>query len=391
MGLILFSLVLIFEPFPTYAELWTVQIPGGSSDPGSGYHFNPQEITVNVGDRVEWSNGDTVIHTVVSGSLETGHDEKFHSGEIKSGQKFSKIFTEIEMGEITYFCSIHPWITGIINVAKMDPGFQTIHNVGSDVSETTFDVQYKVQRNLSSAKVEPQRNTITFSFVGKIENDNFIVKLPIGLIKNPNSVWINDNQITKFETTSFDDHTVMSIPLIGETQQVKIMGTEVVGKFKPKPFYLINQIFAVTDHKTYRVGENITISGEVKNQNQLFLINLGIISPSGVTIFWEDISLKETAKFSSTINSKKVLREPGTYQIKLTGQDSKTLILSFDYTLKESVFPSPKKQAQMDVPNFQIRCNEDRVLMKRVFDGSAVCLTESTANILLKREWVTSF
>lgn len=391
MSLILLSSLLFFQQSTAYAELWTVQIPGGSSDPKSGYHFNPQEITVNFGDRVEWSNADTVVHTVVSGSLETGSDGKFDSGEIKSGQKFSRIFTENEMGEINYFCSIHPWITGIINVARIELGFQTIHNVGSDVSETTYDVQYKVQRNLSGAKVEPQRNTITFSFVGKIENDNFTVKLPIGLIKNPNSVWVNDKQVTNFEITKIDDYTVMRIPLIGETQQVKIMGSEVVGKFKPKTFYLINQIFAITDQRIYKVGESITISGEVKNQNQLFLLNLGIITPSGVTIYSEDISLKESPKFTTIINSKETLREPGTYQVKFTGQDSKTLILSFDYIVKKGEFPSPKKQLESDIPSNQIRCNEGLVLMKRVFDGTPVCLSESTAKILQNREWATSF
>lgn len=391
MGLILFSSVLFFQHSTAYAELWTVQIPGGSSDPGSGYHFNPQEITVNFGDRVEWSNADTVIHKVVSGSLETGHDGKFDSGEIKSGQKFNRIFTEEEVGEVSYFCSIHPWITGIINVARIESGFQTIHNVGSDVSETTFDVQYKVQRNLSGAKVEPQRNTVTFSFVGKIENDNFTVKLPTGLIKNPNAVWINDKQTTNFEITKIDDYTVMSIPLIGETQQVKIMGSEVVGKFKPKTFYLINQIFAITDQRIYKVGEPITVSGEVKNQNQLFQLNLGIITPSGVTIYSEDISLRDSPKFTTTINSKETLREPGTYQVKFTGQDSKTLILSFDYIVKKGEFPSPKKQSESDIPSHQVRCNDGLVLMKRVFDGTPVCISESTSNVLLKRQWVTSF
>ena len=95
-------------PNAVHAETWKVQIPAGSSMPESPVHFTPSEISVRFGDRVEWGNADSVVHTVTSGTLKTGITTMFDSGHMESGNRFSVLFSEKEAGEIKYFCTIHP-------------------------------------------------------------------------------------------------------------------------------------------------------------------------------------------------------------------------------------------------------------------------------------------
>ena len=194
-------LVLVFTLIPTvtYGEIWKVQIPAGSSELSSSVHFMPSEISVRPGDTVEWGNADNVVHTVTSGTLLSGPTELFDSGHMGPGSIFRFKFTEQDIGEIKYFCTIHPWMIGVVNVVNLDPSFQIYHNVGSDVSESPVDIAYKVQRNLVDVKVDPVRNSITFSFVGKIDSDKFVVILPEELIKDPQAVWIDDKQTTNYE------------------------------------------------------------------------------------------------------------------------------------------------------------------------------------------------
>ncbi|MBT8252074.1 MAG: hypothetical protein KJO99_04500, partial [Nitrosopumilus sp.] len=280
---LLFLSLLLIPISDSFADVWNIQIPPGASEISSSNHFIPQEISIKPGDLVEWGNSDRETHTVTSGSLETGIDGKFTS-ILDEGKKFVRLFTQDELGEFKYFCTIHPWMTGIINVVDLPEDFQVIHNVGSDISDVTFDIPYKVKRNLSDIKIDNTRNMLIFDFVGKIDNDVFVVYLPQELIKNPQSVWVGDNQIMNYNSESTKSGTTLTIPLEGHTSQVKVVGTDVIGEFSQKPFVLINQIITITDKQTYLPGDIITISGEIKNPSQLDKILSEIISPSGITI-----------------------------------------------------------------------------------------------------------
>ena len=69
--------------------------------------FSPGSITLNVGDTVVWQHNDAAPHTVVS-------DGNFESQILRSGDSFSQTFTT--PGTYSYYCSIHPSMTGIIIV-----------------------------------------------------------------------------------------------------------------------------------------------------------------------------------------------------------------------------------------------------------------------------------
>ena len=72
------------------------------------FSFGPQTLTVPVGTTVTWTNRDDIPHTIVS------TDGVFKSKVRDTDETFSFTFTKT--GTYTYFCSVHPKMTGKIIV-----------------------------------------------------------------------------------------------------------------------------------------------------------------------------------------------------------------------------------------------------------------------------------
>ncbi|MCV0401443.1 MAG: hypothetical protein K5777_05650 [Nitrosopumilus sp.] len=371
-----------------YGETWKIQIPAGSAEINARAHYLPSEISVRPGDKVEWGNADSEYHTVTSGTLEMGSTGIFDSGFIDPGSKYTEMFDEEDIGEIKYFCRIHPWMIGIINVVDLDIGFQVFHNIGSDVSKFPIDMPYKVQRNLVDVKVDTVRKSLTFDFVGKINNDKFVAYLSEDLIKNPQAVWINDKQTTNYEITTENGISIFSIILSDHAQQVKVVGVDVIGKFDPKDHILVNQIQGITDKIFYEQGDEIVVSGIVQNPVQISKISLDIVSPKDVIIYHKEIPLTAHAKFTETIPTIGTLHEFGEYGVKITAPDAKNAFLSFTFGVAPNEFPSPLKQMKSGIDAENVLCNEGLELFVKKSNGKAICLRESTAEILMKRDWI---
>ena len=91
-----------------------------------GIAFDPDELTVEVGDTVTWVNKDEVDHTVTSGEpgeqgipgVEEGTKPKldglFDEPLKREGSEFS--FTFEESGTFVYFCRIHAAMEAVVTV-----------------------------------------------------------------------------------------------------------------------------------------------------------------------------------------------------------------------------------------------------------------------------------
>ncbi len=115
-ALIMTAFVVIIASQDAFAET-EVTIPNEASDIScaeSGSCFLPSEVTISIGDSVTWHNDSTAAHTVTSGNPEDGPDGVFDSGLFLSGDTFSHKFTE--SGQYSYYCQIHPWMTGTVIV-----------------------------------------------------------------------------------------------------------------------------------------------------------------------------------------------------------------------------------------------------------------------------------
>ena len=74
------------------------------------FSFQPKQLTVNVGTIVTWMNADDVPHTATS----KDDPQVFDSGPLDTDDKFS--FTFRKPGKYTYFCKVHPHMTGVVTV-----------------------------------------------------------------------------------------------------------------------------------------------------------------------------------------------------------------------------------------------------------------------------------
>ncbi|MGZ4860700.1 MAG: cupredoxin domain-containing protein [Candidatus Angelobacter sp.] len=72
------------------------------------FTFSPGTITVAAGSTVRWTNHDDIPHNVVSA------DKSFKSKAMDTDENFSFTFTK--PGTYSYFCSIHPKMTGKVVV-----------------------------------------------------------------------------------------------------------------------------------------------------------------------------------------------------------------------------------------------------------------------------------
>jgi len=91
---------------------------GGGDENGPGDNevwmentaYNPQQLSVDIGATVTWINKDGVDHTVTSG------EGLFDSGNISAGGTFEYTFDSA--GTYNYGCTIHPDMSGSINVGS---------------------------------------------------------------------------------------------------------------------------------------------------------------------------------------------------------------------------------------------------------------------------------
>jgi plastocyanin len=94
----------------------SVTISPGSSVPSNDKFFVPETLTVSKGTTVTWTNGDSTLHTVTSGSPEAGNSgSEFDSSYLAAGKTFQHPFNTA--GTFDYYCTLHPFMKGKVVVS----------------------------------------------------------------------------------------------------------------------------------------------------------------------------------------------------------------------------------------------------------------------------------
>ena len=101
--LLAISVATVADPNPQKAA------ENGSQVKIDNFTFMPNALTVPVGTTVKWVNRDDIPHTVVSDDKTT-----FKSKALDTDDNFSYTFSK--PGTYSYFCSIHPKMTGQVVV-----------------------------------------------------------------------------------------------------------------------------------------------------------------------------------------------------------------------------------------------------------------------------------
>lgn len=82
--------------------------------------FSPNHIKVKVGSSIIWTNDDSTIHTVTSGTPNTPDAGQVFDSGLTSLVSPSKTYSHkfISAGEFSYFCRLHPTMVGEIEVVQ---------------------------------------------------------------------------------------------------------------------------------------------------------------------------------------------------------------------------------------------------------------------------------
>lgn len=97
------------------ASATTVTIVKGAQNSNNKEFYVPPQTTAKPGSTITWNNEDSAIHTATSGKDATP-DGKFDTSLISPGQSSKSIIMPNESGEYSYFCTLHPWMTGTVEV-----------------------------------------------------------------------------------------------------------------------------------------------------------------------------------------------------------------------------------------------------------------------------------
>ena len=137
-GLIILSLSLVFTGIGfenVFAEEIKIENARGSSQQGcevTNLCFVPSYAIVRVGDTIIFLNGDDAAHTSTSGTAVTGPDGVWDSGLQQPGVNYE--LTLDVTGTFDYFCMVHPWMTGQLQV--LPEGADVVDNTVSVFGQT---------------------------------------------------------------------------------------------------------------------------------------------------------------------------------------------------------------------------------------------------------------
>ena len=101
----------------TAAAAATLTIPNGASVQGNPA-YEPNPLTVKVGDTIAVENKDIAPHTVTNGKDATDPTmgKLFDTSIINAGDSAEIVAADLDPGEYPYFCSVHPYMTGTLTV-----------------------------------------------------------------------------------------------------------------------------------------------------------------------------------------------------------------------------------------------------------------------------------
>jgi plastocyanin len=100
--------------FLAFALLAALAIDAGATETPSvqirKFAFMPKEITIAPGTKIVWTNHDETPHTIIAS------DGTFVSKAMDTDDRFE--YTFATAGDFSYFCTLHPYMTGIVHVHK---------------------------------------------------------------------------------------------------------------------------------------------------------------------------------------------------------------------------------------------------------------------------------
>jgi len=232
--------------FADHSEV-TIEAVLGSGAPGceetaEGCYI-PSTATVDVGGVVIMSNPDTAAHTFTAGSLADGPTGEFDTGLVMAGNSFE--WSPETIGEVPYFCMVHPWMIGLIVVqeaeAEDDKGEMMEETHEEEMMETQEDIYVTLDHDISGGSVtemeiEMDSNSLVIE-VDATDNGSISVILPRDVIDATNNgndddfFVIVDGEEVDFQETKTSTDRTLTVEFPTGAEEIEIIGTFVVPEF----------------------------------------------------------------------------------------------------------------------------------------------------------------
>lgn len=254
--------------------------------------YNPSNLEIKSGDIVKWINNDSESHTVTSGlgsgiqSLLTNKlgtpNGIFDSGLFEPEESWLYNFTD-KVGIFTYFCTLHPWMTGIVDVKK-----------SQNVEQQKENGEYRIS-TIPDYPVDDKGNKLSIFPVHTLSNDE---KYDIDMSWSPTVLQTNKPStflIDFFENPSnnklhlvpYNFEIIQNNEILEKTSGMTEMGADILQYTftEPGPIIIrINNIGntgAYTEFNTLIYQNPNTTSSIPKAENNKENGGGGIISPVG--------------------------------------------------------------------------------------------------------------
>ena len=238
--------------FADHSEV-TVEAAMGSGAPGcedtaEGCYI-PSTATVDVGGKVIMSNPDTAAHTFTAGSPTDGPSGEFDTGLIMAGGLYE--YSPDTVGEIPYFCMVHPWMQGLIIVQEVGAeeeeevhDEEAVAHTDDDgaVTEThDEDLYVTLDHDISGATVTEMEidmdSTSLIIEIDAIDNGSITVTLPRDVIdatingEDDDLFVIVDGEEVDFEESKTSADRTLTIEFPAGAEEIEIIGSFVVPEF----------------------------------------------------------------------------------------------------------------------------------------------------------------
>ena len=244
--LAIFATGLLMTTPAAFAEV-TIEAAVGSGAPGceetaEGCYI-PGTATVDVGGVVIMSNPDTAAHTFTAGSPADGPTGEFDTGLLMAGNSFE--WSPDTVGEIPYFCMVHPWMVGTIIVQEVGAEEETheekMMETEEKMMETQEDIYVTLDHDISGGSVtemeiEMDSNSLVIA-VDATDNGSITVTLPRDVIDATNNnddddfFVIVDGEEVDFQETKTSADRTLTIEFPAGAEEIEIFGTFVVPEF----------------------------------------------------------------------------------------------------------------------------------------------------------------
>jgi plastocyanin len=196
--------------------------------------YCPDPVVINEGDTVVWTNGDSTLHTAMSGTPESGPTGLF-GGTLDSPKLIAPSrtleFTFINKGEYSYYCILHPSMSGVVHVKQVKevPRSSEVSSLNFTLDGTMYTISVaSVDAILESAEINPGIGvTLHFEEPG---SESVVITVPVALIGYPHQVTTEDGSAIASELISENEVEItFQISLPEGLDTVKILSGNIRG------------------------------------------------------------------------------------------------------------------------------------------------------------------